>query len=382
MDKANYTYKSKLILAGVLIWEAVFWFLFVAFLWMMGYFSNGGSGTLFGFKFPEKLNYLYLLVPLFGAFYWLITWKNKRLNDLANASTLSYLTKPVNSFRTFLTFFFLRNTIAFIVLSIAQPVFGNKKVSGTLESMELVLAIDVSNSMNTKDIESTSSRLQIVKRAMSQLVNQLHGEKIGISIFAGNAYLQLPLTIDYEAAKMYISEIETEMVSNQGTNIAASLEVSREMFSKERTGKAILLITDGENHEGGIDEPLAGLKEDNILLAVMGVGTTQGGLIPNDPDRPEMGYKTTESGSTIVSKLNPGMVEELAQKGGGFSMICSTPYPNLNSVIDRLAQVKRAKVDSMELDVKENWYQIPLFFAILCFLGFQFSALIGTKKSA
>ena len=108
---------------------------------------------------------------------------------------------------------------------------------------------------------------------MNQLVNTLHGEKIGISIFAGSSYLQLPLTADYEAAKMYIHEIETNMVSNQGTNVGAALDISSRMFSKDKTSKAILVVTDGEDHEGGVDEHLVALKENNITLAVLGIGT-------------------------------------------------------------------------------------------------------------
>ncbi|MGV3631997.1 MAG: VWA domain-containing protein [Bacteroidota bacterium] len=370
MSNPKYTYNTRLILAGILLWELLFWALFGVVLWMMDAFSTtAGSGQL-AFKDESKLDYLWVLLPLIASFLWFITWKNKRLDQLGDARILALIVQPIDSSRVFFRFFLFRNAVALLIIAMAQPVFGNKKVSGTLETMELVLAIDVSTSMNTKDIDSETSRLDVVKRAMNQLVNTLHGEKIGISIFAGGSYLQLPLTADYEAAKMYIHEIETDMVSNQGTNVAAALDISSKMFSKEKTSKAILVVTDGENHEGGLDEPVAFLKENNITLAVLGIGTAKGGLIPNHPDRPELGNKTDASGRTIVSRMNPDFIKSLAEQAGGFSVISESAYPNLEGILDNIKQLKRTKVDGIELDIKENWYQIPLVSGMICLLLF------------
>ena len=372
MDKGRYTYKIKWILGAILLWEILFWVISFALLIFMGYRSGTLICDQLAFKFEEKLYYLYALIPLIMSFIWFLKWKNKRLEKLGSQKLLSYLVSPINSPRVFLSFFFFRNALVFTIISVAQPVFGSKKVSATMESMELVLAIDVSNSMNVKDIDPQTSRLEIVKRAMTQLINNLHGEKIGISVFAGGAYMQLPLTVDYGAAKMYIQEINTDMLSNQGTNIAAALEISQQMFSKEKVGKAILLVTDGENHEGGLDEPIAKLKESKITLAVLGVGTAQGGLIPNDPEKPEFGYKTDAKGQAIVSKLNQAMINQIAKKADGFSTICSSSYPNLLEVLEQLNQVKRSKVETVQMDVKENWYQIPLVFALVSWIVFHF----------
>lgn len=345
----------------------------------MDYFSAGSSDGQFAFKDEEKLWNLLLLFPFLGGFLWYFSWKNKRLNLLGEERVLALIVEPINSFQVLLRYFFLRNAFVFLILALAQPIFGTKKVSGTMESMELVVAIDVSNSMNTKDIEAETSRLEVVKRAMSQFVNNLHGEKIGISIFAGGSYLQLPLTSDYEAAKMYIHELQTDMVSNQGTDVAAALDISEKMFSKAKTSKAILLVTDGENHEGNLDEPLAILKEKNISLAVLGIGTAQGGLIPNNPERPELGHKTDENGRTIVSKMNPTFVKNLADKAGGFSVISDSPFPNLDGILERFKQLKRTKVDGIELETKENWYQIPLFLSMLFLMAFVLPVRFGRK---
>lgn len=370
MNKSKFGYKIKGLSLGILFWELIFWLLFALILLFLGAFSNDTQAEHLLFKDEEKLYYLILLLPLFASFLWFMWWKNKRFSLLGDERILTSLLKPIDSLKVFWRFFLLRNTFVFIVLALAQPVFGDKKVSGTFESMELVLAIDVSNSMNCKDIDTETSRLEIVKRAMNEFVNHLHGEKVGISIFAGSAFVQLPLTTDYEAVKMYIHEIQSDMLSNQGTNIASALDVSMKMFSKSRTSKAILLVTDGENHEGGVEELSAQLKENNITLAVLGIGTTSGGYVPNNPDRPEMGYKTSEKGLKVVSKLNPVFLQKIAQQADGFSFTSSSQFPNLDGILDKIKQLKRSKVDGLSIDVKENWYQIPLFLAMLCFLSF------------
>ncbi len=359
----------RLILGGIFLWELLFWALFGLIVWLMDGFSSSASVHL-AFKDPDKLNYVALLVPVIGAFIWFMGWKNKRLGSLGDERVLALILHPIDSSRVFFRFFLFRNALVLVIIAMAQPIFGNKKVSATLETMELVLAIDVSSSMNTRDIDSETSRLEVVKRAMNQLVNTLHGEKIGISIFAGSSYLQLPLTADYEAAKMYIHEIETNMVSNQGTNVGAALDISSRMFSKDKTSKAILVVTDGEDHEGGVDEHLVALKENNITLAVLGIGTEKGGLIPNDPENPELGYKTDAAGRTIVSRMNPGFIRRLAEKAGGFSVISDSPYPSLEGILDNIKQMKRSTVDNIEMDIKENWYQIPLALGMLCLLLF------------
>ncbi len=366
MDKQQYTYRIPVILSGILVSEAIFWLLFAGFLWFAGYFNLSNTGTQLGFKNESVLWYLWIVVPLIFVFYWFMHWKNQKFKLLGNHLIQSVMLTPVSAFYSFLKFFFFRNAVVFLIIAMAQPVFGTKKVSGTLESLELVIALDISSSMNVKDIDKEMTRLSIAKRAMIQLINNLHGEKLGIVVFAGGAYAQLPLTMDYDAAKMYVNEIETGMISNQGTNIAAALEVSEIMFSKLKTTKAVILVTDAEDHEGGVDKFLAEFKEKQIELSVLGLGTENGGLIPNNPDKPEFGYKLDERGSPIVSKLNPAMVQELASKSGGTSVISSNAYPDLTGLLDNLKQMKRTKVSTLEFDVKENKYQFPLVLGILC----------------
>ncbi len=365
MNKSNFTYRFQLIFILIILWEVIFWGAYTFIIGNIGQSSLAGDRVMY--KNPEAFNLLFLFAIILGVFIYK-TWRHNQQVKNINERVLASYMQPVSSTSRFLRFFFLRNTIVFLIIALAQPIYGKKTVSGTTESLELVVALDISNSMNTRDISKELSRLDISKRALVQLINNLHGEKIGIVLFANSAFVQLPLTRDYSAAKLFIQDIDSRMITSQGTNIAEALFVSKEMFSKEKTTKGIILVTDGENHEENPDEILKEIKESKIQLSVLGIGTKKGGLIPKNPHRPELGYKTNAIGKTIVSKLNPRFINEIASKGGGFANISSSEFPNLSGLLTQINQMKRTKIDNLEFDVKEEQFQIPLFIAIISWL--------------
>ncbi len=365
MSKALYTYRFQWILTIVILWEIVFW---SAYYFLIGEIGNSNlAGDRVMYKEPLAFNLLFIFAIITVVFLYKLWRHNQQTKELNSRVLASYL-QPVSSTSQFLRFFFLRNTIVFLIIALAQPIYGKKTVSGTTESLELVVALDISNSMNTRDISKEMSRLDISKRALVQLINNLHGEKIGVVLFANSAFVQLPLTRDYSAAKLFIHDIDTRMISSQGTNIAQALTVSKDMFSQEKTTKGIILVTDGENHEENPDEILKEIKESKIQLSVLGIGTKKGGLIPKNPYRPELGYKTNAIGKTIVSRLNPSFIKEIASKGGGYANISSNEFPNLSGLLTQINQMKRTKIDNLEFDVKEEQYQIPLLIAIISWL--------------
>ena len=316
------------------------------------------------YKEPDAFRLLLLLIPIAGFYFYNVYRHNKMVSRSNNHVARSFL-KPVATTSSFIKYFLFRNALAFLIIALAQPIFGKKKVSGTSESLELVVCLDVSNSMNVRDISDESSRLDISKRALVQLVNNLHGEKIGICLFANHAFVQLPITRDYAAAKLFILEIETNMISSQGTNIADALIVSKDMFSKEQTTKGIILVTDGENHEESPNEALKEIKESKIQLSVLGIGTKQGGLVPKNPNRPELGYKTNALGKTVVSKLDESFIKSIASKGGGKASVSSSEFPNLSALLTQIKQMKRTKIDNLDFDIKKERYQIPLTISLV-----------------
>ena len=322
----------------------------------------------FSFLHPAYL-FILLLIPVFFGIEWgFMRWKNKKINALGSLQTQSILLPEIHVKALFWKYFWLRNTLFFLAFALAQPIFGEGKVTSNSRNAEILIALDISNSMNVRDINPTESRLSIAKRSLIQLINSLRGEKIGICVFAGNAYVQLPLTGDYDAAKMYVNEIETDMVSEQGTNIGEALLNAARMYSKAKNSKLLLLVTDGENHEGGIDESVQILKENKVQLAILGLGTKHGGYVPNDPYKPEFGYKILENGKKVVSKLNPKMLTEIAQKANGFAITSASSFPDLENIVNQIRNLKTGESEVSDVEVKQNWYQIPLFFGILSLL--------------
>lgn len=364
MDSFKYKYRLNWILFSIVLWEFLFWGLYLI---IISTFSGTGSvenTDRLLYQAPQALYLLLLLLPINGMYIVNIMRHNRVLNR-RGVRVVTSLFRPISTISSFMKYFLFRNAFALLIIAMAQPVFGKKKVSGTSETLELAVCLDISNSMNTRDISSELSRLEISKRALVQLINNLHGEKIGLCLFANNAFVQLPLTQDYAAAKLFIQDIETAMISSQGTNIAAALDAASEMFSKEKTTKGIILVTDGENHEQNPDEILRKIQENKIQFSVLGIGTTKGGLIPKHPERLELGYKTNAVGKTVISKLDLSFLQNIAQKGGGKASISSSEFPNLNKLLKQIKKMKRSKIDSMEFEVKQQRFQIPLFLSLI-----------------
>lgn len=373
MSKPKFTYNLKLIFGGIIVGEILFWFFYFVLKNTLGLTSENGEQLFFNNE--NALHFFWLLLPIIGIYAYNVWSYNKNLSE-KNPEVIKHLVQPVSSMSSFLKFFFLRNAIVLTIFTMAQPIFGEKKVAGTSESLELAIALDISNSMNTCDIDKKTSRLAIAKRSLVQLINNLGGEKIGICLFANSAFVQLPLTSDYRAAKLFINDIETNLISSQGTNIKAAIEVTEKMFSEENVTKGIVLITDGENHEENPDYALKSIKEKQIQLVVLGIGTKKGGVIPKIPNKPELGYKKSAMGRPVISKIDESFLQSIASKADGHAEVSSEEFPNLSGLLTQIKQMKRMKIDTFEFDAKQERYQYPLFLAIVCWVLF----LLWTKN--
>lgn len=359
----------KGLIRKIVILELVFW---VAILLCYFFLNNldKSENEAFGFKNQSALWLLILTIPIAVIYISLLNKTHNKLQDLKIENT-SLILKTPHIKERFLQYFFFRNAIVFLVFTISQPYLGTKKETTFGKNLELVLCLDVSNSMNAKDISGNVSRLEVAKRSINQLINKLSGERIGVAIFAENAYVQLPLTNDYGTAKMFINEIQTDMVSDQGTNIKGALETAFEMFSPDKTSKSVLLITDGENHLEEPDAFIQKLKENDVSVNVIGIGSETGGLVPEDANRPELGNKMDENGSPVLSKLNVQMIKNIANQSGGTALITSEPFPDITSILTEINQMKTGKVRDLQLDVKNNLYHIPLLLTLIFLIFIQ-----------
>lgn len=367
--KLKFTNNIKSFIWNVAILELIFWVLFLLIYFGVNAINEAQTENI-GFKNPDVLWLLLLPLPL-AAIY--IFKFSKTENDLQhlNIENLSLILNPISAKERFLHYFFFRNALVFLIFTLAQPYFGTRKETSFGKNIELVLCLDVSNSMNTRDISDGVSRLEVAKRSINQLINKLGGERIGVAIFAENAYVQLPITNDYGTAKMFINEIQTDMVSNQGTNIKGALEMALSMFSPDKTAKSILLITDGENH---LEDPfglIKGMQAKEVAINVIGIGSENGGIVPEDPNRPELGNKLDENGSPVISKLNTDGIKQIANASGGTALITSEPFPDISGILTEINQMKSGKVRDLQLEVKNNLYHIPLLLTLIFLICYQ-----------
>lgn len=372
MTSASAAYRQLLLWVGIL--ELFFWTVFLFVLNPWGEFLGSYS-----WLHPEYFWFLMILPLLLIAsvFHW--KYKSELAERYGTSTQTAILTVRFKSMRAFLHYLLLRSVFFFAILSLAQPVKGSKKVDGTKRMLDIVICLDVSNSMNTKDMSGDKSRIEAAKSAISELVNGLNGERISVIIFANSAYTQLPLTADIGAAKLFVPEISTSLITDQGTNIGAAFELALNQFKDDDAGRHVLVITDGEDHEKKWYENLSKLKAKGVGFTYLGLGTTTGGLIPIDPAYPELGYKK-HNGSTIVSRLDKSGIEQMARTSNGNVSFSSSAYPDLRQLVSIFKNSTSKTVKKTTFKVAVNYFTIPLWIAIFCFVMYLFLPQIVNRQ--
>ena len=268
---------------------------------------------MFRFEDPIYL-YLLLLIPLLAAVRF-ITYRNqkKRLRKFGDPRLLKALMPDVSRWRPGIKFWLLEAALALLILMLARPQMGTKISHEKRTGIETIIAVDISNSMRAEDV--TPSRLDRAKMMVENLVDHFTDDKIGLIVFAGDAFVQLPITSDYVSAKMFLSNIDPSMMATQGTDVARAIEMATHSFTQEEgIGKAIIVITDGEDHEGGAVEAAEAAKKAGMRVYMLGIGSTSGAPIPI----PGTGdYMVDNAGQTVMSALNEDMCKQIAAAGGG-----------------------------------------------------------------
>ena len=291
------------------------------------------------FRFEDPI-YLWLLVliPVF-ALVRFITFRNqkKKLRMFGDPRLLKDLMPDVSRFRPMVKFWLLQAALALLIVMLARPQMGTKISQEKRTGIETIIALDISNSMRAEDI--VPSRLDRSKMMVENLVDHFTNDKIGLIVFAGDAFVQLPITSDYVSAKMFLSSIDPSMIATQGTDIARAIEMASHSFTQEEgIGKAIIVITDGENHESGALEAAEAARKKGMRVYVLGVGSAQGAPIPV----PGTGdYMKDNTGSTVMSALNEDMCRQLAQAGGGAYIHVennSAAQQQLDNELDKLSK--------------------------------------------
>lgn len=365
MSSTEMTYKLKKWSVLTFVFELVFWLLALQFFRFFGYFYDKEVGERITFLEPQNAWFL-VVVPLFLlATFLKMRKRNKAVDKAGGFPSIQSILKPVSTSYQFWNYFFVRNILVFTVFALMQPAFGEKTTQMKSSGIELVFALDISNSMNVRDMSGKSSRLEAAQKAMKQFVKVAPVAKFGLVVFAGGTYPQLPLTADKGLVKLHIDELSTDLISTQGTNIAASLVLAADYFSKENYRKVVVLITDGEDHEGGVDEMIQQYNKKGIELFVLGLGTSKGGMVPKDPKFSSKGYLKDDLGRTVISHLNEEMIHSIANKANTKAFIADDAYPNINFLLTQINKRKATNTVDLEFKVKQNRYYIPLWVALL-----------------
>lgn len=269
---------------------------------------------MFRFANPDYL-YLLLILPLLvGLFLYANYIRRQRLKKYGDPVLLEELMPTVSKYRPNLKFWILLVAIALVIVMLARPQFGSKMETVKRSGVEAVIALDISNSMLAEDV--APSRLEKAKKMISRLVDTFNNDKVGMIVFAGEAFTQLPITSDYISAKMFLESITPSLITTQGTDIGAAIRLAMKSFTpNEGVGRAIVVITDGENHEGGAIEAAKEAAEKNMQVFILGIGSPEGSPIP--VERGSNDFRRDKDGNVIVTRLNEQMCQEIAKAGNG-----------------------------------------------------------------
>lgn len=298
---------------------------------------------MFRFGNPEYL-YLLVLIPILALVrFYIIHRQKQKLRIFGDLNLVKDLMPDVSVWRPRIKFWLLELGIAVLVIATARPQIGTSVINDKRVGIETIIALDISNSMLAEDVEP--NRLVRSKMLVENLIDKFTNDKVGLIVFAGESFVQLPITSDFVSAKMFLNTIEPSLIDAQGTDIAGAINMASNSFTKQKgIGKAIILITDGENHEGGANEAALRAKENGMTVFVLGIGTTQGSPIIVD------GREIKDiNGNIVMSALNEAMCEEIAKAGGGAYI-----HVNNNSDAQRLLDIELAKLSKNE--ISNNMY--------------------------
>lgn len=257
--------------------------------------------------------WMLLIIPILVLVRFIVWQKRKRnLRKFGDPSLLKEMMPDVSKYRPTIKFCLLLSAITILIFMIARPQVGSKISHEKREGIEVLIALDISNSMLAQDV--IPSRLEKSKLLIEDLVDHFANDKVGLVVFAGDAFVQLPITNDYVSAKMFLQNINPSLITTQGTDLARAISLSQSCFTqREHIGRAIIVITDGEDHEGGALEAAREAYKKGINVFILGVGTSKGAPIPDGNG----GYLKDNSGQTVLSALNEQMCQQVAKAGNG-----------------------------------------------------------------
>ena len=311
----------------------------------------------------EDPSYLWLLwlIPVL-VLVRLVGWRRRKakLKRLGDPELLKQLMPNISKYRPTVKFVLMLAALALLIVMVARPQMGSKISHDKRHGIETIICLDISNSMLAQDV--APSRLDKSKMLIENLVDNFNNDKIGLIVFAGDAYVQLPITSDYVSAKMFLQNINPSLIQTQGTNIGEAIALASKSFSQqENVGRAIIVITDGENHEEGAQEAAAAANKQGVNVFILGIGNPQGAPIP-------MGdgfYLKDHSGNTVMTALNEQMCRELAQAGKGEYIHVDNTSDAEKKLNDDITKLQKGDVTSVVYSAYDEQFQAVGILVIL-----------------
>ncbi len=327
----------------------------------------------------ENIEFLYalLLIPVFIILYLMMKyWKTKAIAKIGDAHLIAKLMPQQSTSRPLMKFLLILLAFASLVIAMTNPQIGSKLEKAQRKGIDLIIALDVSNSMMAQDIKP--NRLQASKQAITNLIDKLKGDRIGIVVFAGHAYTQLPITTDYAAAKMFLSSVSPDIIPIQGTAIGEAIALSTNSFSDNEHNKAIIVISDGENHEGDAITETKNALEMGIRVYTIGMGLPEGGPIPNYVGGQLSGYKKDKDDNIVTTKLNEVMLQQVAAAGDGYYVRANNSQAGLNRIFEEIDKLEESEFETQVFSDYEDRFQYFIALTIL-FLIIEF--IVVERKS-
>ena len=334
----------------------------------------------------DNIDFLYFLalIPLIAiGLYFYNRWQKKSIEKFGDENLVIELMQNHSKARKNIKNTLFIFSIAFLIIGISNPQIGTKMEEVKREGVDLMIAIDLSHSMMAQDIKP--NRLERAKQAISRLIDKLEGDRIGLVVFAGEAYVQLPITTDYSAAKLFLSTVNTSIIPTQGTKIGNAIDLCVKSFDQENNqNKAIIIITDGENHD---EEAISSAKiaqEQNIYIHTLGMGLTKGGPIPfYNKYGSTSEFRKDREGNIIITKLNETILKEIAQAGMGTYIRANNSKSGLSVLFDEINKMEKKEIGTMIFTNYKDRFQIfigfSLFFLILNLIILQRKNNWGSK---
>ncbi len=326
---------------------------------------------------PTYFIYLLLIPALLVVFLLVFWWKKRMQKQFADEDLFEKLSPEKSSFKSILKMLTFLIGLAFLIVSLTNPKMGTKLETVKRQGVDIVFALDVSKSMLAEDI--APNRLEKAKQIITKIIDKLGSDRIGIIIYAGNAYPLLPITTDQGAAKMFLQSASPNMVSSQGTAINEAIKLATSYYNNdEQTNRFLFIISDGEDHQEDASSAIAQATKEGIKTYTIGIGTEKGGPIPLKDRGVLQGYKKDSKGEVVITKMNENTLKEIANNGNGKYFLGNRTQETVDYVEEILVKAEKSEFESTKFSDYKDQFQ---WFIGLGLLFLILDALMLEKKT-